>query len=83
VAAVLGEAADAFLAAAAGAGEGGPVLRRLAKESDLPRAGVLADIAADRASTARFDAEAVHALEPAYLRATEAERKLALGRGAP
>jgi tRNA threonylcarbamoyladenosine biosynthesis protein TsaB len=81
-AAVLGEGADAFLAAAAG-GEGGPSLRRLSKESDLPRAGVLAEIAAERASTARFDAEAVHALEPAYLRATEAERKLAPGRGAP
>jgi len=80
-AAVLGEGADAFLAAAGG--EGGLSLRRLSKESDLPRAGVLAEIASERASTARFDAEAVHALEPAYLRATEAERKLALGRGAP
>ena len=80
---VLGEGADAFLAAAAGAAGGGPSLRRLSKGSDLPRAGVLAEIAAERVSTARFDAEAVHALEPAYLRATEAERKLALGRGAP
>jgi tRNA threonylcarbamoyladenosine biosynthesis protein TsaB len=78
---VLGEGADAFLAAA-GAVEG-LSLRRLGRESDLPRAGVLAEIAAERASRARFDAEAVHSLEPAYLRITEAERKLALGRGAP
>jgi tRNA threonylcarbamoyladenosine biosynthesis protein TsaB len=80
---VLGEGADAFLATAAAAENGSPSLRRLGRESDLPRAGVLAEIAAERAARARFDAEAVHSLEPAYLRITEAERKLALGRGAP
>jgi len=80
---VLGEGADAFLAAAGAVEEGSLSLRRLDRESDLPRAGVLAEIAAERASRARFDAEAVHSLEPAYLRITEAERKLALGRGAP
>jgi len=80
---VLGEGADAFLAAAGTAEEGCLSLRRLARESDLPRARVLAEIAAEKASRARFDAEAVHSLEPAYLRVTEAERKLALGRGAP
>ena len=80
---VLGEGADAFLAAAGAVEEGSLSFRRLGREGDLPRAGVLAEIAAERASRARFDAEAVHSLEPAYLRITEAERKLALGRGAP
>ena len=80
---VLGEGADAFLAAAGAVEEGSLSLRRLGRESDLPRASVLAEIAAERASRASFNAEAVHSLEPAYLRITEAERKLALGRGAP
>ncbi len=49
---------------------------------DLPQARVLGEIALERAATACFDSEAVHRLEPRYLRATEAERKLA-DRGEP
>jgi tRNA threonylcarbamoyladenosine biosynthesis protein TsaB len=81
----IGEGADAFLPLA-GVDEVGPPrtkLRRAARENDVPRASVLAGIAWERASTARFDAEAIHSLEPAYLRVTEAERKLSLGRGTP
>ena len=54
-----------------------PFLSRGPTSWDAPRASVLGRLAVDRAALASFDREAVHRLEPAYLRVTEAERKLA------
>jgi len=73
---VIGEGADAFLARSPGfpwpRGPG---------PWDLPTARRLGEMAAVRAAEAAFDGELTHRLEPAYLRATEAERKLEARRG--
>jgi tRNA threonylcarbamoyladenosine biosynthesis protein TsaB len=78
---VVGDGADAFLRSEA-IRQGGPSsLVRGPREWDVPRARVLGLLTAERMASARFDAEAVHSLEPAYLRVTEAERKLAAREG--
>ena len=43
---------------------------------DAPRASVLGYLTAQRLLSARFDLEAIHKLEPSYLRVSEAERRL-------
>lgn len=69
---VIGEGADIFL-------ERNPACPwpRGDTRWDLPSAQTLGEMVFESALAARFDLEAVHRLEPAYLRATEAERKLA------
>jgi hypothetical protein len=77
---VVGDGAEAFLRSGDSAGPGGPGgLVRGPPGWDAPSARVLGLLAAGSMAAARFDAEAVHALQPAYLRAAEAERKLARG----
>jgi tRNA threonylcarbamoyladenosine biosynthesis protein TsaB len=79
---VAGDGADAFLRAEEVASSGAAArLARAPREWDVPRARVLGLLVAEGMAAARFDAEAVHALEPAYLRVTEAERRLAARRG--
>lgn len=51
----------------------GLTLVRGASARDAPRASVLGRLVAGRVPTARFDAEEVHRLEPAYLRLADAE----------
>jgi tRNA threonylcarbamoyladenosine biosynthesis protein TsaB len=72
---VLGDGADIFLAQA-GEQPGIPPLVRLPAPLDTPRARALGVLASPAAAAARFDREAIHALDPAYLRVTEAERRL-------
>ena len=74
---VVGDGADAFLGSEAVRESGPPGLVRGPREWDVPRARVLGLLAAEGMAALRFDPEAVHSLEPAYLRVTEAERKLA------
>lgn len=69
---IIGESAEALLAALGPAG-----FRRGPPEWDLPTARTLGLLTPGRSQAARFDEELVHRLEPAYLRTTEAERKLA------
>ncbi len=59
-----------------------PFLSRGPASWDAPKACVLGRLVVDRAALASFDREAVHRLEPAYLRITEAERRLAAKGGA-
>jgi tRNA threonylcarbamoyl adenosine modification protein YeaZ len=75
---VVGDGAGSFLACAAGSAarcrfERGPV------GWDAPSARLLGELVYPRALASRFDREATHALEPAYLRPTEAERRHPLG----
>ncbi len=71
---VVGDGTKKFFAAAedvAGFTPGPP-------EGDVPSARHLGRLAFDEIEAARWDPERVHALEPRYLRPTEAERKLSL-----
>jgi tRNA threonylcarbamoyl adenosine modification protein YeaZ len=81
---VFGDAADYFFAELPAAAESdraesdraaAPVLVRGPREWDFPRASVLGKLLSEEAARARFDSEAVHALEPAYLRLAYAEAK--------
>ncbi|MBI4604279.1 MAG: tRNA (adenosine(37)-N6)-threonylcarbamoyltransferase complex dimerization subunit type 1 TsaB [Planctomycetes bacterium] len=74
---VAGDGADALLASA----PPGRFARGL-REWDVPRARALGELTAEAARAARFDLDAVHGLEPVYLRVTEAERRLAM-KGTP
>ncbi len=74
---VLGDAADALLAAAPSAGAvRGP------READRPMADVLGGLAAEAiaAERPRFEEDAIHALAPIYLRPSEAERRYGAAR---
>jgi tRNA threonylcarbamoyladenosine biosynthesis protein TsaB len=73
---VLGDGVEKFLKAQ----EGSHAFERGPPDGHVPKASVLGHLTARRAEEARFDLEAIHRLEPAYLRVTEAERKL-LARG--
>jgi tRNA threonylcarbamoyladenosine biosynthesis protein TsaB len=73
---VVGAGADAFLRSV-----GAPAWARGEPALDAPVAAVLGRLAWPALREATFDAGFVHRLEPAYLRATEAERKLGLGQG--
>lgn len=69
---VIGDGADQVLERAQS-----PLLLRGPREWDLPRSSVLGLLTASRVANSGFDLEAVHRLEPRYLRSSEAERKLA------
>jgi tRNA threonylcarbamoyladenosine biosynthesis protein TsaB len=66
---VFGEGADAFLASSSH----GLDLVRGPTDWDIPKARVLGRLLAEEVPTARFDPEAVHGLEPSYLRLSDAE----------
>lgn len=75
---VVGEGADALLESLAATGSSfasGAVLRRGPREWDLPRASVLGSLTAPTIPDAEFEPESIHALEPAYLRLSDAERR--------
>jgi tRNA threonylcarbamoyladenosine biosynthesis protein TsaB len=69
----FGEGYDAYAAAL------GPSVPRLATEVATPPADALAALVAERLATAVFDAPALFALEPHYVRASEAEMKFPQG----
>jgi tRNA threonylcarbamoyladenosine biosynthesis protein TsaB len=69
---VIGDGADKVLERAAS-----PLLLRGPTEWDMPRSSVLGFLTASRVAGSEFDLEAVHRLEPQYLRLSEAERRLA------
>jgi tRNA A37 threonylcarbamoyladenosine modification protein TsaB len=76
-----GDGADLFLERLARLDGQKPTFERGPGAWDVPRAGRLASLAwpaLQGTSGAPFDPEAVHRLEPAYLRPTDAERKRAL-----
>jgi tRNA threonylcarbamoyladenosine biosynthesis protein TsaB len=52
---------------------------RLATEVATPPAAALAALVSERLASATFDAQALFALEPHYLRPSEAEVKFPLG----
>jgi tRNA threonylcarbamoyladenosine biosynthesis protein TsaB len=58
-----------------------PALPRLATEVTTPPAGALAALVAERLAGARYDAQALFALEPHYVRPSEAELKFPRGLG--
>jgi len=72
---VIGDGAAKFLNEITSQGGSKP-FERGPSEWDVPKASVLGSLTAQRALEARFQLEAIHRLEPAYLRVTEAERKL-------
>ena len=74
---LIGEGADLFLSRVPGL-ETAPSTRFERGNSawDIPSARRLGELAAAPLRVARYNEEAVHALAPAYLRVTEAERKL-------
>jgi tRNA threonylcarbamoyladenosine biosynthesis protein TsaB len=63
------------------AGVLGPALARLATEVRTPPAHAVAALAADSLAGASYDAEAMFALEPHYVRPSEAELKFPRGLG--
>lgn len=73
---VIGNGADACLEyARSGESLDGVKCVRGAATLDWPRARVVGQLASDALAEARWDPEAVHRMEPLYLRATEAERR--------
>jgi len=73
--AAFGEGYEAYAAVL------GPALPRLATEVTTPPAGALAALVAERLALAVYDADVLFALEPHYVRASEAELKLPRGIG--
>ena len=70
---LVGDGADAVLELASAGGIRAGALERGPCEADLPRAAVLARLAREPLAAAEFDVEAVHRLEPAYLRPSRPE----------
>lgn len=73
---VLGDGADAFLAACASQGGYEPLpeaLERVDPSLDIPAARWVGGLATGRLAGARFDPESIHRVEPAYLRPSEPE----------
>lgn len=76
----VGDGAEKFLHSVGELSSSVCVFERGAPTLDVPRADVLGFLAHDAASAAVYDAALTHALAPAYLRATEAERRRSLGK---
>jgi len=68
---VAGDGADSFLESIEDSERAS--FRRGSRDWDAPRASVLGYLTARRLESARFDLEAIHQLEPSYLRVSEAE----------
>jgi tRNA threonylcarbamoyladenosine biosynthesis protein TsaB len=73
---VVGDGADLFLDRIGAASGGRCVFERGPREWDTARAEALGYLATPWARATSFDPEVAHNLNPAYLRPTEAERKL-------
>jgi tRNA threonylcarbamoyladenosine biosynthesis protein TsaB len=69
----FGEGFDAYAAVL------GPALPRLATEVATPPAGALAALVSERLASATYDAQSLFALEPHYVRPSEAEVKFPHG----
>jgi hypothetical protein len=69
----VGDGANSFLETAEDCA--GTSFRRGPSDWDTPRASVLGFLTAQRLLSARFDLEAIHKLEPCYLRVSEAEMR--------
>ena len=73
---VIGDAADSFLEWLSGAASRDAEFVRGLREWDRPRASVLGRLTVQEVSRTKFDLEAIHRLEPTYLRLSDAEQRL-------